>query len=150
MSESEPASPRAEPVWRLLCVADEDGVRVLARKRVEMTVPPSEPLDEAPERTGFWAELRDADDRPHYRSLMEDPLEERLEVPAGPGEREFGRAAVPRRRAFTLLVPERGDADRVALVRGAAAPGVREAGEAPRVELAEVARLSMRGREGIS
>ena len=32
MSESEPASPRAEPVWRLLCVADEDGVRVLARK----------------------------------------------------------------------------------------------------------------------
>lgn len=128
-------------VWRLVCVISDEGARVKFRRRVEMTLPPSGPLGFSPESVGFWAELRDADERPRYTRIMEDPFEANVEVPGGPGEPPFSRHPAPPGGAFVVLVPDLPGADHVSLMRGEPA-NARGIGD---TRPAEVARLPLTG-----
>ena len=132
------AAQGPQRAWRLVCTTDAAGqVRVRSRRRVEMIVPSTGPLAEASPATGFWVELRDAEERTRYRRAMPDPLEAEIEVPAEPGGEGFAHVRAPGRRTFSVLVPDIEGADHVALVRGGR---TRRAG-APRVE--EIARLPL-------
>jgi hypothetical protein len=134
--EREP-TPRAV---RLICSAGEKGLRLVSRRRLEAVVPPSEPIGEESEqrRTGFWIEVRDAEERPVYRRVIADPLPDEIEVSAEDGtfaRRKAGAADA----TFALLVPDLDEADHVSLVRGTAI-----AGAARRPRSGEVGRLPLR------
>jgi len=130
-----------QPARRLVCVAEGDDVRVLVDRRVEMTLPPTDPLGELAGVTGAWIELRDAGGRPRYRRIVADPLEAETEVPDEPGKHPFTRVPARRhRRAFAILVPDVEDADHVAVLRARVPSGAAAAG--PRIEV--LARLPLR------
>jgi hypothetical protein len=140
MSDERGVVPRAV---RLICTADEQGVRVVSRRRVEMVVPPSELIGGPDEpsmdrRTGFWVEVRDARERPLYRRVIADPLPGNLEVSAGGGN--FTRRKIaPGEVTFAVLVPDLGDGDHVSLLRGTPSTAGRL-----RARSGEVARLPLR------
>lgn len=135
MSDDEPL-PTA---WRVICTADADGVRVVRRRRVHATTPPSEAIGDDDERSGFWVEVRGADGRVQYRQAMSDPREEDLEAPGDPEHGGLTRRRVPGPRTFAMLVPETPDADHVALLSAAPVPGGRA-----RPHRTELARIPLR------
>ena len=125
MSEAYETPPRAV---RLICTADEQGVRVISRRRLESVVPPSEPIGGGHEenmqrRSGFWVELRDAEERPCYRRVVADPLPDEVEAPSAGGT-FIRRKVSPGSTTFALLVPDLDEADHVSLLRGTAVAGV--------------------------
>jgi hypothetical protein len=140
MNEEYGTPPRAV---RLICTADEQGVRVLSRRHLESVVPPSEPIggeheEKMQRRSGFWLELRDAEERPCYRRVVADPLPDEIEAPSAGGT--FTRRKVlPGSTTFALLVPDLDEADHVSLLRGTAVAGV-----VSRARFGEIARLPLR------
>ena len=133
-------------VWRLVYAVTDDGVRILYGRRVEMTVPPSDPLEDEAASVGFWAELRDADEQALYRRVMADPFEVDIEVPGEPGDPSFTRLPAPAAGgSFTVLVPDLPGADHVSLMRGELAPtrGI------ARFRPTELARLPLTGKDDV-
>jgi hypothetical protein len=127
--------------WRLLCAVTDAGVRIVSRRQVEMTLPPSDALEYVPGSVGFWAELRDADEQALYRRVMADPFEADIEVPPEPGGPSFTRVPAPPGGSFAVLVPDIPGADHVSLVRGE--PG--DTRGIARARPTEVARLPLTG-----
>ena len=73
---------------------------------VEMIVPPSHPTYDIARQSGFWFELRDAQDRVLYRRSMHDPIQTEMEAPSGDPTRPFTRAPVKDPQGtFAILVP---------------------------------------------
>ncbi len=140
MTESAAGPGRAV---RLICAVGDDGVRVVSRRALTKAVPPSEPLEEASgPRSGFWIEVRGADEQVRYRRVVPDPLAGEVEVPGDDGSFTRRRAAVG---SFAVLVPDLPGAEDVVLVRGEPAAGD-VAGVAPLAVRAEdVARLPLHG-----
>lgn len=130
---------RDPAAWRLICAVDATGVHVISRRRVRMTTPPSDPVEDVGERTGFWVEVRDARERVQYRRVMESPVDDDVEVPGDPGTGALTRQPVSRRRTFALLVPDLEQGDHVALLRATPVPGA-----AARARRTEIARLPLR------
>jgi hypothetical protein len=128
-----------ERVWRLVCAVTDEGIRVVSRHRVEMTLPPADPFEDVPGTVGFWVELRDAEEHALYRRVMADPVEADIEVPGEPGDPSFTRVPAPPGGAFSVLVPDLPGADHVSLVRAEPADTRR----AIRARQAEVARLPL-------
>ena len=134
-STVDPASA-APGAWRLLFAVDAAGnIHVRSRQRVEMTVPPTEPLAEAAPTAGFWAELRDVRERTRYRLLIPDPVEAGIEVPPEPGGEGFTHVPDSGPRVFSVLVPDLDGADHVTLVRSGR---TRRAGSTRREEVARL------------
>jgi len=125
--------------WRLICTADATGVRMVSRRRVQMTTPPSDAIGSTGERTGFWIEVRDARERVQYQRVIASPVEDDLEVPGDPEEGTLTHQPVEQPRTFALLVPELEHSDHVALLRATQAPG-----NTARALRTEVARLPLR------
>jgi hypothetical protein len=125
---------------RLICRADEHGVRVVSRRRLNALVPPSDEVEDVDSRgrAGFWIEVRDAAGNPSYRRVMADPLADEIEVSEEDGTL-FRRRITAGAITFALLVPDLDGADHVALLRGVPAGG------RPGVAAGEVARLPLRG-----
>lgn len=81
-------------------------VQLLSRERLEMICPPS--IGEPPQagrHSGFWMELRDANERVLFHRLLHSPLANSVEVhsPDGRIYREFG---APVENIFEVLVPD--------------------------------------------
>ena len=113
MSESTvPAtSGKSSKAVRLVFSFDGEHVTLVSQQRVEMVLPPSDPLTGTEGRKGFWYELRDADDRPLYRKVMHDPMREDVEVFSDdPQQPSVARHVVPNRKGvFVALVPDTAD-----------------------------------------
>lgn len=91
-------------------------VQLVSQERLEMICPPS--IGERPEagrHSGFWMELRDANDRVVFHRLLHSPLGNSVEVhsPDGKIRREFG---APVENIFEVLVPDVEDARAIAMM----------------------------------
>jgi hypothetical protein len=129
----------AFPAVRLILAYDDRGFRVIARRRFDHVVPPSEPLADAEHSTGFRVELRAPDHRLLYVRFMPDPRLSQMEVPPGHDAEPFTRRPMARRSGtFALVVPELDEAQDVVLAVRSAAPG------AVRLHSDEVARFPLR------
>jgi hypothetical protein len=126
------------PVVRLIFGYDGEEVTLLSQQRMEMALPPGD-LDMPTDREGFWIELRRADGEVIDRRVVRDPLLREVEV--------FSPERAPRwvpvdrpQGAFTVVVPDRPEADYVALVAtGTRAIEPRSSGPGPH----EVARFAL-------
>ncbi len=94
-------------VLRLTFQYEGDRISLVSRQRVDMTLPPSHPLQEPEGQSGFWFTVRDRDERPLYRRVMESPIRVDAEVFSPDPSDNIQRVAVARPRGtFVLLVPE--------------------------------------------
>jgi len=119
MSESGGERPRAV---RLTFAFHGDDVRLVARQPVDVVTPPSDEIEGAERRQGFWAELQAGDGRPLYRRVMRDPARGDTEVFAPGGSPS--RAPVPEvRGTFSVVVPDVPDAEAVVLHSSSAGVG---------------------------
>lgn len=118
MSGSEQSPPRRPgAAVRLIFSYDGDEVRLLSQQRVEMTLPPGDPLQAPSGVHGFWAEVRGVNGEVLYRWRMPDPLRADTEIFSEDPERTVSRTAIERPQgAFTVVVPDYAEAAELALV----------------------------------
>jgi hypothetical protein len=99
-----------------------DAIELLAVQRVNMFVPPSDPLEDRTPRSGFWLELRDAAGGLVFRLGMHDPIAGNYEVfPADPRGEIVRQPVQARAGAFSVVIPELSAARRLAFVATPAA-----------------------------
>lgn len=90
---------------RLTFEFDGSTVRQIGEQLVEMTVPLSHPTTGYSGHTGFWFELRDANENTIYRRIVPDPLGGYHEVPSPQGTFTHTPITVSP-QVFELVVPE--------------------------------------------
>jgi hypothetical protein len=103
-----PAGGQPAKAIRLVFSFDGDHVTLMSQQPVEMVLPPSDPVEGTQGHKGFWYELRDAQDRPLYRKVMQHPMREDVEVFSDdPDQHSIVRQTVPNRKGvFVALVPD--------------------------------------------
>jgi len=118
-----------------------DQVRLVDVVSVTKRLPGSAPLDDRSGAAGNWVELRDARGEPVYRSDLSPTLFDGPEVvPESPGG-ELTRPSTTAHGAFSVIVPLGVDADHIAVLGNAGAPGQRSpARELLTVPMAELGR----------
>lgn len=103
-SEQTPRAP--DRALRLIFSYKGNRARLESQQAVEMMVPPSHPTHDYGPQSGFWFELRDAEDRVLYRRAMHDPIQTEIEAPSGDPTRPFTRVPVKDPQGtFAILVP---------------------------------------------
>jgi hypothetical protein len=134
--ETEPA-----PAVRAIFEHRGDQVRLVDVVSVAKRLPGSAPLDDRSGAAGNWIELRNARGEPVYRSDLSPALFDGPEVvPESPGG-EITRPTTTAHGAFSVILPLGVDADHIALLGNAGAPGQRSpARELLTVPMAELAR----------
>lgn len=81
-------------------------VQLTSQQQVEMMAPPSDPIDEFEGRSGFWVELRDAEENLLYRQVMHNPIQLDHEAPSGDPEHPFTHVKNEAAEGtFMLIVP---------------------------------------------
>lgn len=131
------SADRPQDAIRLTLEYEGIDVRVVSGRRVRMTAPPSDPVDEYEGQTGFWFELRDQDDRVSYRRVVSNPIRSDVEVLSGDPVRPFTHVSRPDPSGtFTLVVPDSGAGTLVLWASPAGEPEM-EARELVRFDLAE-------------
>jgi hypothetical protein len=117
----------------------EDGgaVNLDSATRLEMRAQPSHDIGGHEQQSGFWLELRDANDRVLYRRTLHNPFPQDAEVfPETSGE-DFSRTAIPRQSgSIDVVVPDLPDARSVAVFGNL--PGPPQTGEPAAVHLARI------------
>jgi hypothetical protein len=82
-------------------------VHLVSQQSAEMVLPPSDQVQDLQEQKGFWYELRDACDRPLYRRVMHNPMQQDLEVFSDDPEQSIARQPAPNRKGvFVVVVPD--------------------------------------------
>jgi len=95
------------PALRVTFRVDGEQIEMIDQERVAMVVLPSEDLEQAAPRSGFWHELQDGDGNPLYRRMMGDPLPRQVEVPTGNPEQPLAWQGVERLSGvFSVVVPD--------------------------------------------
>lgn len=100
-----------------------DGVKLISQRPVEMTVPPSDSLEDYEEHKGFWAELKDNKAKTLYRRVIHNPTRNDAEVFSNdPGE-GISRKMMPERTGeFVVVVPDTAKGQEVLISRSSAPP----------------------------
>ena len=99
------SKPRSQAV-RLIFEVKDGKIKLVSTQRVNMIVPPPQALTSARGERGSWFELRDTQDRPVYRRVIENPVQDIEVVDDDPG-RPLQRIKDDRGRgAFFLIVPD--------------------------------------------
>lgn len=121
MAENEPQPPpppeRPRAV-RLTIAYDGDRMEMVSQQSVAMRVPPSDPLEAvAEERSGFWVDLKDAQDRTLFRRVLHDPIRRDVEVFSPDPRQTVQRVPVAEPRGvFSVILPEIEAAQAVSLI----------------------------------
>jgi hypothetical protein len=88
-----------------------------------MTLPASIAPHPEKNQSGFWYELRDANERTLYHRVMESPIRFDAEVFSAEEKESIRRQEVPKPQgAFVLLVPDAPEADSIVLFGSSSAP----------------------------
>lgn len=103
---------------RLIFSYDGNEIKLESRQRVDMVVPPGEPIEAAREaQSGFWVEVRDGADEPLRRQLLHDPIPSDTELFSDDPTQSVARIPVDRPSGvFSVLVPEIEEAEYLALI----------------------------------
>ena len=110
--------PESTKAMRLTFSYDGDDVKLISQQRVEMMVPPSDPLKGYAKHKGFWAELKNDRDKTLYRRVMHNPTRNDAEVfPETPGQSISREPAPKRRGVFVVVVPDIDKGEEVTLSR---------------------------------
>jgi hypothetical protein len=104
--KAQPSASRSVPVDRLVIAYEDGAFRLVSRIPLTKVLPPS---DELPGRvgsvSGYWFELRSADESVVYRKLMQDPTRLVFDGPReGDALPERHEAALAK-QVFTVLAP---------------------------------------------
>lgn len=112
--------PEPMKAMRLTFSYDGDNVKLISQQRTEMIVPPSDPVKGYGKQKGFWAELKNEQDKTLYRQVMHNPTRNDAEIfPETPGE-SISREPAPKRKGiFVVLVPDTEKGEEVTLFRSA-------------------------------
>jgi len=111
-----PVEGKPTKAVRLVFSFDGDHLHLVSQQSVEMTLPPSDPIEGAEDYTGFWCEIRDVQDRPVFRRVMQNPIRQDVEVFSDDPKRSVARQATPGRKGvFMILVPDAEEGHAVAL-----------------------------------
>lgn len=103
----EEAKDKPAKAVRMIFAFDGDHLHLVSQQSVEMVVPPSDPVQGIEGHKGFWYELRDDQDRPLYRRVMHNPMQEDAEVFSDDPEQSVARHIVPNRKGvFVVVVPD--------------------------------------------
>lgn len=115
LSRGEPRAVQPRWAFRIVFAYEGFNVRVLSAKRVEIITPPSDPLrgqkgahgrEEPREQTGFWFELHDANGRPLYRRVLDNPIKFSVSLLSDDPEHPFTNQMIRDPRGdFMLIVP---------------------------------------------
>jgi hypothetical protein len=104
-------------VIRLIFAHSADGVTLISRQRVDMTLPAQDPPVDDALPHAFVAEVRGSDDRVLHRTAIANPLESHREVFSEEPGRSISRVPVAQPEgAFTVIVPDTPEADHLALL----------------------------------
>lgn len=131
-----------QPAVRLMFTYEGDQVTLIDRQRVEKVLPPSDPLDEKLDASGFWYEVQNDRGTPLYRLVRANPIATSVEIRTGDFDRPFERRDVEKPNGtFFVLVPELPDGQEVVLFSSPVVPGD---AEKSLQAASEVARVSLR------
>jgi hypothetical protein len=103
------APPPGAPAQTLRLTFAYDGVQVnlVSQQTVQMITPAPTTAPPQPGQSGFWAELRDANDQPVCFRVLHDPFRAVTEAYSpGPKSVIRPREAVRRQGTFVVLLPE--------------------------------------------
>jgi hypothetical protein len=143
VAEQEERERPRQPIRRALRLTfdyEGDRVELVAQQRVEMTLPPSDPIEEGEGQAGSWYVLRDRNGAPVYRRVIQNPIRVDEEIFSDePGNTLARRPVEQPRGQFVLLVPDIEEARALSLVGPPAEPraGARPAEEIARFDLEE-------------
>ena len=117
-------------------------IELTATQRLAMFVPPGDSLEADRERSGFWVEVRNADERPLFRQILHHPIETTREVfPSDPQGEIIRTPVADPRGVFSIVIPEIAGARVLALIGSPSAADRRgeAAQEIARVDLTQIA-----------
>ena len=130
--QSVTASEKSPKAMRLTFSYQGDQVKLVSQQPVEMTVPPSDPLKGYEEHKGFWAEVKNAQDKTLFRRVLHNPTRNDAEVFSDDPEQSISRAPAPKRKGvFVVVVPDTNKGHEVTLSRSTGQPNI-EAEGAPK------------------
>ena len=109
-----------------------------SKHEIEIIALPSDTTEESKDRSGFWVELRDKEERVVYRRIMRNPIQYEIEAPSGDPSRPFTRIENPNPQGtFSVLVPAVETAEALVLFASPSGATSRAARELTRVLLKE-------------
>lgn len=141
-SGNQPAARKHKKAVRLTFSYDGDNVQLVSQQPVEMTVPPSDPVEGYEQHKGFWAELKDKKDTTLYRRVMHNPTRNDAEVFSDDPQQGVSRQPAPDRKGvFVVVVPDTDEGHAVTLSSSLApargqAQGIRSLAHQPASEIA--------------
>jgi hypothetical protein len=110
-------------VLRLTFEYNGNNVRLISSQRVRMTLPASMAPHPEKNQSGFWYELRDANERTLYHRVMASPIRFDAEVFSTEEKGSIRRQEVLKPQgAFVLLVPDTPEAESIVLFGSSSAP----------------------------
>jgi len=99
--------PRA---LRLTFTYEGENVNLVERQPIEKRARATDPIlkeGEASQYSGFWIELRDAENRTIYRRVLHDPIQSTVEVPSDKPNQSFERHTIKNPRGtFFVIIPD--------------------------------------------
>lgn len=114
LQSQKPLLPHA---LRLTFEYDQDKIRLVERRRVDMIVPPPTTAPPTKNHSGFWIEIKDGKDKRLYSRVEHNPIRYDLEVfSEKPGENIVRRPVLHPKGTFVLLVPDFPDAEVIDLI----------------------------------
>src|SRR3954468_9442737 len=92
-------------------------IELISAEQLTKLVPPSDPIRQVSERSGFWFELRGRDEEPIYRQVMRHPIQIDHEVfPEDPAGEIVREPVKDPKGVFSIVIPEISEARTVSLV----------------------------------
>jgi hypothetical protein len=109
------SSQRTTKAVRLVFSYEGDRVELIAQQPLETITQPSDEIDDAPQRSGFWFQLEDAAGAALYQRVAQNPIRPDREIFSPEGETVGRVPDVERKGVFTIVVPDVKGAERVTL-----------------------------------